>query len=304
MMIDLLKKLKRPLWAVLVAVCFSAALIAQTSRISVRGQVTDPSGAAIPAATVTITGPSHMLKVAQTDEQGRYVFRDLPLGTYTIKINTTGFATFTKTGIHLTAGHFEVVNAQMALTIEKQQVTVQSESERLSVNPENNVGALVLKGAALKSLSDDPDELQSELQQLAGPAAGPNGGQIYIDGFSGGQLPPKEAILEVRVNQNPFSAQYERLGYGRIDIITKPGFSKYHGHVFGFGNDSSFNSRNPFVTNQPGYYSDFIAGNFGGPLGKKASFFFDLFRRSTNSTSIVNAQVLDPTFNSTEGVPF
>ena len=295
-MIDLLEKFERPLWAVLLSICFAAALVAQTGRISLHGQVTDPSGAAIPAATVTLTGPAQVKKVTQTDEQGRYEFRELLSGAYTVQISSTGFSTFTKTGVEIAAGRSEVVNAQLALTMEKQQVTVQSESERLSVSPENNVGALVLKGAALKSLSDDPDELQSELQELAGPAAGPNGGQIYIDGFSGGQLPPKSAILEIRVNQNPFSAQYEKLGYGRIDITTKPGFQKYHGHVFGFGNDSAFNSRNPFVADQPGYHSEFFNGNFGGPIGKKASFFFDMFHMSTNGTSIVNNKILNPAY--------
>ena len=62
-----------------------------------------------------------------------------------------------------------------------------------------------------------------------GPAAGPNGGQIYIDGFTGGQLPPKSSIREIRINQNPFSAEYDRLGYGRIEIFTKPGTDKIHG---------------------------------------------------------------------------
>jgi hypothetical protein len=156
---------------------------------------------------------------------------------------------------------------------------------------------MVLKGEALNSLSDDPDQLATELQQLAGPAAGPNGGEIYIDGFSGGQLPPKEAILEVRVNQNPFSAQYERLGYGRIDITTKPGYQKFHGRGFAHGNDSSFNSRNPFVTDIPGYHSVMYAGSVGGPISKKASFFFSMFRRSTDRTAIVNAFVATPTYD-------
>ena len=69
----------------------------------------------------------------------------------------------------------------------------------------------------------DPDELASELQALAGPSAGPNGGQIYVDGFTAGELPPKSAIREIRINQNPFSAEYDKLGYGRIEIFTKPG---------------------------------------------------------------------------------
>ncbi|MFU0257871.1 hypothetical protein ACMZ9T_27735, partial [Klebsiella pneumoniae] len=78
---------------------------------------------------------------------------------------------------------------------------------------------------------------------LAGAAAGPNGGQIYIDGFTGGQLPPKEAIREIRINQNPFSAEYDRLGFGRIEILTKPGSDRFRGSIFGNFNDESLNSR-------------------------------------------------------------
>ncbi len=295
-MIELIGKFKRTLWVLLASICFSAAVFAQAGNGTVQGQVTDPSGAAIPAATVTLTGPNHTTQVAQTDEQGRYTFHNLAPGTYTVDISIQGFSTFTKSGFQVAPNHPQVVNAQLTVTMEKQQVTVESESEQLNVNPENNVGAIVLKGEALKSLSDDPDELQAELQQLAGPAAGPNGGEIYIDGFSGGDLPPKEAILEVRVNQNPFSAQYERLGYGRIDITTKPGYQKFHGDFFMFGNDSAFNSRNPFVTSTPGYHSQMFAGSFGGPISKKASFFFHMFRRSTDDTSIVNAVILNPAY--------
>ena len=121
------------------------------------------------------------------------------------------------------SGRRQTVNAQMVVALEKQQVTVQENSANLSVQSENNASALVLKGKDLDALSDDPDELASQLQALAGPAAGPNGGEIYIDGFTGGQLPTKSSIREIRVNQNPFSAQYDKLGYGRIEIFTKPG---------------------------------------------------------------------------------
>lgn len=294
---ELIEKFKPLLWALVASVCVSAAVFAQTGSGTVSGQVTDPSGAAIPAATATLTGPNHETKVTQTGEQGRYAFHSLAPGTYSVQISTQGFSTFMKSGLRVAAGHPLVVDTQLAVTMERQQVTVESENEHLSVSPEDNVGAVVLKGEALKSLSDDPDDLQAELQQLAGPAAGPNGGEIYIDGFSGGELPPKDAILEVRVNQNPFSAQYERLGYGRIDITTKPGYSKYHGSAFSYGNDSSFNSRNPFVTDQPGYHSEMFAGNVGGPIGKKVSFFFGMFHRSSDSTSIITPVVPTPAFD-------
>jgi Carboxypeptidase regulatory-like domain/TonB dependent receptor-like, beta-barrel len=292
----MVKNFKWLLTAALVQVLIPACLLGQTANPLIRGQVTDPSGASVPAATVTATGPGGATLETQTDEQGRYIFRHLAPGTYTVRIHVKGFAPFEKAGIEIAAGEkAQVVNAQLAVHIEREQVTVQSEAQQLSVSPENNASALVLKGKDLKALSDDPNELQQELQALAGPAAGPNGGQIYIDGFSGGQLPPKDAILEVRVNQNPFSAQYRRLGYGRIDIITKPGYQKFHGSIFGFGNNSMFNSRNPFVSEEPNYHSEFFAGNVGGPLGKKASFMFSIFHMTSIGNSIINTQTLDPT---------
>ena len=74
----------------------------------------------------------------------------------------------------------------------------------VDVSPENNAGAIVINGAALDALPDDPDELQTDLTALAGPSAGPNGGQFYIDGFTAGQLPPKSSIREIRINRIRF----------------------------------------------------------------------------------------------------
>src|SRR6185369_11605431 len=148
---------------------------------------------------------------------------------------------------------------------------------------------VVLKDKDLDTLSDDPDELQSELQALAGPSAGPSGGQMYIDGFTGGQLPPKSAIREIRINQNPFSAQYDKLGYGRIEIFTKPGADKLHGQFFFNDNNSALNSKNPYVPVKPSYNSEMFDGNLGGPISKKASFFLDASRRNMDEYSALNA---------------
>ena len=116
----------------------------------------------------------------------------------------------------------------------------------LSVDPAANAGAIVIQGKDLDALSDDPDELQSDLQALAGPSAGPNGGQIYIDGFTGGTLPPKASIREIRINQNPFSSEYDKLGYGLVEILTKPGMDQWHGQLYMSGTTAGLNSRNPF----------------------------------------------------------
>jgi hypothetical protein len=132
---------------------------------------------------------------------------------------------------------------------------------------------------------------------LAGPSAGPSGAQIYIDGFTGGQLPPKSSIREIRINQNPFSAHFDKLGYGRIEILTTPGTDKVHGSLMVMGNDSAFNSLNPFVSSEPSYYTTFANGSAGGSLGKKASWFGSVFNRDNASNSIVNAELLDANSN-------
>jgi hypothetical protein len=240
-----------------------------------------------------------MKLVVQTDEQGKYAFRNLKPGTYTLTVQLKGFDDFVKAGIVIASGAPQVVNAQLSVAVEKQQITVTDTTTKVNVNPDENASALVIKGKDLEALSDDPDELQSELEALAGPSAGPNGGQIYIDGFTGGQLPPKSSIREIRVNQNPFSSQYDSLGYGRIEILTKPGTDKLHGQLFVSGNDSDFNTRNPFAAEIPGYHSEIFNGNVGGPINKKTSFYLDGQRRDIEDSGIVNATILDPNFNQT-----
>ena len=154
----------------------------------------------------------------------------------------------------------------------------------VDVNPTNNAGAIVISGKELEALPDDPDELQSDLEALAGPSAGPNGGQMYIDGFTAGQLPPKSSIREIRINQNPFSAEYDKLGYGRIEIFTKPGTDKYHGQFFVPMAMIPRSTRPiPSPAAEPPYYSTQFNGNIGGPLNKKAlSFSTSIAATSTN----------------------
>jgi len=276
---------------VIASIFLFAALAAAPSPAKLTGQVTDPSGASIPGAAVTLTSAQGAVKVAQTDAQGRYNLDGLLPGTYTVRATAQGFSLFEKTGLDLSGGGGSRLDIQMILVAERQEVTV-SDTAHVEVDPSANVGALVLKGTDLDALSDDPDDLQNDLEALAGPAAGPNGGQIYIDGFTGGQLPPKESIREVRINQNPFSAEYDKLGFGRIEVFTKPGTDKFRGQVFFNFGDSIFNSRNPFAPDKPPYQQRMLSGNLSGPLSKKASFFIDAEWRDQQETSVISALTL------------
>jgi hypothetical protein len=262
--------------------------VAQAPTATLSGKVVDQTGAVIPQATVTVTAPGGKQSTATTDQGGGFEISALAPGTYSVAAAAKGFAPFSKPGVELVVGQKQTLDLALQVQVQEEKVNVEAEGNQLDVGASSNASSLVIKGKDLESLSDDPDELQSELQALAGPAAGPNGGQIYIDGFTGGQLPPKSAIREIRINQNPFSAQYDKLGYGRIEILTKPGSDHYHGQFFFSDTNAVLNSKNPYVFTKPDYNSDMFDGNFGGPINKKASFFLDASRRNTEDFSAIH----------------
>ena len=274
----------------------AATLRAQAQTGALNGTVTDPSGASIAKAAVRLTNSAGASLDATTNKDGFYEFKNLAPGVYTLKAAAKNFALFTQEAIQIAPGQTQQINISLVIQMEEQKVEVNDSPTRLDVDPSNNAGTVVMKDKDLEALSDDPDEMQSELQALAGPSAGPNGGQIYIDGFTAGQLPPKASIREIRINQNPFSSEYDKLGYGRIEILTKPGTDSLHGQVSLTGNTAAFNSRNPFLGSsvQPSYDSTQISANIGGSLGKKASFFTNIERRNLNELAVVNTPFVDP----------
>ena len=278
----------------LVALLGAIGLPAQTGTGGVRGVLMDDSGAVIPATTVTVAGAG-VVKTAQTQADGTFSVAGLAPGLYTVSAQYPGFAAFSK-AVNVGAGAQLQLSIKLAVSAEKQEVTVMAEAgPTVSVEADNNATAIVLKGEDLEALPDDPDDLSDALQALAGPGAGPNGGQIYIDGFSGGQLPPKDTIREIRVNQNPFAAEFDRLGFGRIEILTKPGTDKLHGSLMLNDSNAVFDSRNPLAANKPDYSNRMIGANLGGSLNKKTSFFLDFNRRDITDNSITHATYVDPT---------
>ncbi len=264
---------------------------------SLSGQVYDSLGAVVVGANVIAVDSSAKEKSALTNQQGAFTINGLAPGIYTVRVVAPKFAFYEQAEVEITAG--EKQELTIALTIEAVNENVDiSVGDQIDNDPNNSAGTTVLKEKDLEALPDDPDELESALQALAGPGAGPNGGQIYIDGFTGGRLPPKDSIREIRINQNPFSAEYDRLGFGRIEILTKPGTDRWRGQAFMNFNDESLNSRNPFALNRAASQTRFYGGNLSGPVQKgKSSFFVDVNRREIDNGALINATVLDPAFN-------
>ncbi|HWF48250.1 MAG TPA: TonB-dependent receptor [Bryobacteraceae bacterium] len=265
----------------------------------VRGVVKDDTGGIIPNATVTLTNSTNgETKTANTGGDGSYTFRGLAPGTYTVSTTFKGLQQNGAVLISVANGQPATGNVVMVPETQKEEVTVsESTNTQVSTDPANNVGAIVLKKEDLDALPDDPDDLQADLTALAGPSAGPSGNQIYIDGFTGGQLPPKSSIREIRINSNPFSAEFDKLGFGRIQIFTKPGTDKFHGQAMYDISDAVWNSRDPFLPVNPPFRSQIYGGNISGPLGKKASFFIDVQRRQINDDGVIVASVLPYVLN-------
>lgn len=291
-----MKLLRTALFLALFTVFSIGTVLAQANG-SIGGTVTDANGAIIPGATVTAVAADLKQKQSITNAKGEYNITGLLPGKYTLKAIAPTFGLYENMDVVVTAGYKNEQFVVLTAASVQENVDV-SLNEQVSTDTDANKDATVLKGADLDALPDDPDELQAALQALAGAAAGPNGGQIYIDGFTGGQMPSKESIREIRINSNPFSAEFDRPGFGRVEILTRPGSDKFRGSANGSFNDEALNSRNPFAANRAPTQSRNFGGNLSGPIQKgRSSFFFDINNRQNDNNAIINALVLDPTLN-------
>jgi hypothetical protein len=263
---------------------------------TLRGRVTDDVGDVIVGATVVLVDSNGREKVTATNGEGRYVFSGLAPGAYTLRVSALGFAGYERKAVEVAPSLLEPLNIKLSVFL-KDEVTIGSEAA-LSTDPESDASALILRGRDLNVLPDNPESLAAFLQAMAGTSAGIGGGQIVVDGFTRGRLPPKDSIREIRINRNSYSAEFDRPGNGRIEVFTKPGTSKIHGGVFASFNDESLNTRNPFAPARAPFQSRFFGGNLSGPLaGKRASYFINVSRYETDSNAVINATVLDPALN-------
>ena len=271
----------------------AAWFVIAVQAATLKGQLTDESGAVIPGARVTVRCGSTE-RSTMSDASGTYSIDRLSTGECIVTAATRSLILTNPVSIQLTEGAL-TLDLRLEVRALREEVNIQSQSNTtLSVESSSNASGLVIEGSALDALSDDPNDLQTDLQALAGPSAGPSGGAIFIDGFSGGEIPPKESIREVRINQDPFSPEFDKLGYGRIEIFTKPGAAKLHGTAdYNFAHEF-WNSRNPYSPEKAPLLLDEFEGGGGGPLGKRATFTLDAQRNMVDNGSVVNAVTVDP----------
>jgi hypothetical protein len=279
-----------PVYALLAALSPAGA---QSTSNSLKGTVTDPSGSSVPEALVQVIGPGGEKRQA-TGGNGEYSFPNLATGKYRVRFIAKGFAVGERAEVEI-AGPV-TIDYQFAIETAAQVVNVQEEANTVSTDPSQNAAAITITTSQLDALSDDPDVLQQQLLALAGPGAGPNGGTIYVDGFSGAQLPPKSSIQEIRINSNPYSPENEQPGGSGIQIITKPGTNTLHGTFNANYNKEALNSRSPLLASskRPQLKQENFQGNLSGRLLKdKASWTLNFNHNSLVQNAFVYATVLD-----------
>jgi hypothetical protein len=286
--------LTRFLCPVVLTFSLASFAIAQQNTGTLKGTVTDQLGSLVVGAKVTVRNTRGVITSATTTSAGVYEFKRLEQGTYELKVFAPGFRVFEEKTVEIQARESKTVDAQLEVALEEEQVTI--DDRNISTDSDNNANAVVLRGRELEALPNDPQSLLATLQAMAGPVD-PEGGQaqVKVDGFSNGQLPPKEAIREIRINNNPFSAENEFPGWSGIEIFTQPGADKWHG-AFSFDfTDESLNSRNPFTTVRAPYQQRAYNVSLSGPIvPKRASFSFYFGRYLSDANSVVNATTIDP----------
>jgi hypothetical protein len=259
------------------------------------GEIHDQSGASIAHAKVTLIQGNRQVQTTITKEGGTYTFTGLAPGRFFIRAEAQGFAASNSFTVDIASAESNVLNLTLLVESIEEHVEVNSDqSDTLSLERTENADQNVLSGKQLDALSDDPDALQADLLALAGPSSGPERPEFIVDGFAMSRLPPKQSIRGVHINRDPFSAEHDRLGSGRIEIFTNSVSTKLHGQAFFDIGDSALNSRNPYAANKPSVQMHRYGGTLTGPITRKLGYSLDFERHQIGDAAVINAKILDP----------
>ncbi|MBY0495657.1 MAG: carboxypeptidase regulatory-like domain-containing protein [Cyanobacteria bacterium] len=225
---------------------------------SLRVTVLDQTEAALIIAQVTIVDSRGVEQTAAVDDRGVAVFENLSTGNYQVKATADGFRPI-NTPFNVRRGENRTT-LRLALATIEQTVVVQDQN---AADRRDNGFTQTLSQEEIDSLPDDPDEMAEALMRMAGPGA-----QIFVNGFRGGRLPPKDQIQQIRFHTNSFSSEYHEAGMIRVEVITRPGMGGWRGMTnFGF-RDESLNAKNYFAETKGAEQMRRYMVNFSGPIAK------------------------------------
>jgi hypothetical protein len=293
------------LWLSICLAAFASTVSAQArnpTNATLRVTVTDPSGAVIIGATVTVTGVepatrSQQVVPVQTSEAGIAVVTGLVPGRYVVEAEFPGFQKRTLSDVRLRAGE----NRQSAmLDIEKVEtsVTVGQDQQAAAADRQGPSFGTALTRDQIDALSDDPSTFQQQLQDMAGPGA-----VIRIDGFEGSALPAKAQIRSIRIARDQFAAEFHSAGGVSIEIITQPGLGPIRYNSQFRARDDGLSGRSPFVpVRGPEQNVNYGFGLGGTLIQNKSSFNLNVFGTSAYDTPNLNAALPTGTLSHALGV--
>ncbi len=259
----------------------------------VSGVVLDTTGAVIADATVILRREgAGSTETTAADQTGAFHFTGISSGVYEVEAQKQGFK---PTVAHLTLGAKPPSPLTIVLEVAdvSEEISVGDRPNQVNTSPDENLNVIKLDQQALNNLPIlGNDVLGSVANLLDAGAIGSDGPTIIIDGLeSSRRKVPASTIQEVRINQNPYSAEFARLGRARIEVFTKPGSSQYHGEFNFLVRDHRLDARNAFALERPREQRRFYEGNLSGPLGngKTTSFLLSVNREEEDLQSVVFA---------------
>lgn len=264
--------------------------IAQTKEAAFTIAVKDQFGAAVPNAEIVLNKSDKEEKRVMTNSLGNGQFSRLAAGEYRINVSAVGFKEYKSESIIIKTGETRKIDIDLEVASFEANVEI---GENEVVDVEKPGVTAVLNQKEIENLPDTQDELERTIKNIGESLTGEEL-PITVNGIQGGKIPPKQAIQQIRVNQNVFSAQYDGPFGGGIEIFTQAGTDKFKGYLsFSFA-DGRFNASDPFLGARLPYQLRNYFFNLTGPLvGKKSSVFMYASHSESDSSAVVNAVVLD-----------
>src|SRR5438034_3395936 len=290
--------MRRDSFALLLTLLAATTIFGQSAKI--KGLLLDSTGSVMPGVQIKLYQNDKVVKEGTSSGTGEFEIAAEP-GDYKLELATPDFDTYTEM-VKVTPD-MGPLSITMSLAQIVQDVEVTETRNEISIDPDSSLQATVLGKDFIDALPDNEDELTQYLQEIAGSRGGAGGNATFvIDGFTGGRVPPKDQIQEIRISNNPFSSEFSGIGYGRTEIITKAGTGDYHGTMnFNF-RDESLNGRDPFlftkdgsIQKRPPSQQRNFQTNFSGPLIRnKLSLNLNARHNYNQNTQTIRATILGP----------
>jgi outer membrane receptor protein involved in Fe transport len=262
----------------------------------VTGVVVDLTGGVLPGAEVELRSAAGvMVESTMSDNGGAFRLEAVPPGRYDLVVKFPGFKATT---VRVTVGNRApgALRVTMPLAAITQEVNVGRAAAEITAETASNQDAATIDQGTIANLPIlDQDVLGTMARFLDAGAIGASGTTLIVNGIEVNNLNVSaSAIQQIKINQDPYSAEFARPGRGRIEVITKPGSREYHGAANLFFRDSALDARNAFAATRPTEQRRVVEGFLGGPVrgSDTTSFALSLKRDADDREAIVVGQDL------------